>query len=66
MFRIHEYLPDTLVPYFEALVDTILDLLLKANVITDVKRSKRAAAEEGEPESKLAITSSHFEWAEVG
>jgi len=26
------------VPYFEAFVDTLLDLLMKANVITDFKR----------------------------
>jgi protein kinase C substrate 80K-H len=50
VYRIHEYLPDAVVPYFEAGVDTLLDLLIKANVIYDVKRTRRAA-EEGEPES---------------
>jgi len=53
LFRIHEYLPDALVPTFEALVDTFLDLLLKTNVITSVKR-KRAVADAGsaaEPEN---------------
>lgn len=52
LFRIHEYLPDAVVPYFEAAVDTLLDLLLKANVITDVKRKSRRNVEEGEPESE--------------
>lgn len=40
LFRIHEYLPDGIVPYFEAMIDTFLDVLLKANVISDVKRMR--------------------------
>ncbi|PWN33159.1 uncharacterized protein FA14DRAFT_155858 [Meira miltonrushii] len=63
LFRIHEYLPDAIVPYFEAGVDTFLDLLLKANIITEVKRSKtrRAgdSASEGEAENVLAARSAH-------
>ncbi|KDN36198.1 hypothetical protein K437DRAFT_260198 [Tilletiaria anomala UBC 951] len=44
LFRIHEYLPDSVVPYFEAFVDTLLDLLLKANIISSVKRVRPAGA----------------------
>ncbi|PWN52144.1 hypothetical protein IE53DRAFT_361022 [Violaceomyces palustris] len=51
LFRIHEYLPDAVVPYFEAMVDTLLDLLIKANVITDVKRMTPRSEDEAEPEN---------------
>lgn len=51
VFRIHEYLPDPVVPYFEAGVDTLLDLLTKANVISDVKRTRKSG-DESEPESE--------------
>ncbi|KAJ1036035.1 hypothetical protein NDA18_000183 [Ustilago nuda] len=44
LFRIHEYLPDAVVPYFEAMVDTLLDVLMKANVITHVKRMRPKSA----------------------
>ncbi|EPQ27727.1 uncharacterized protein PFL1_04864 [Pseudozyma flocculosa PF-1] len=44
LFRIHEYLPDPVVPYFEAMVDTLLDVLIKANVIKDVKRMRPKGA----------------------
>ncbi|KAK0545536.1 hypothetical protein OC845_005058 [Tilletia horrida] len=50
LFRIHEYLPDALVPTFEALVDTFLDLLLKTNVISSVKRKRPSGAAAVEPE----------------
>lgn len=40
LFRIHEYLPDPFVPYFEAMIDTLLDVLIKANVIKDVQRMR--------------------------
>lgn len=59
LFRIHEYLPDSVVPYFEATVDTLLDLLAKANVLgphegddtggeRDEARKERLALEEAE------------------
>ncbi|KAE8230582.1 hypothetical protein CF326_g4414 [Tilletia indica] len=54
LFRIHEYLPDALVPTFEALVDTFLDLLLKTNVITTVKR-KRPTDTGAEHESVVKV-----------
>lgn len=59
LFRIHEYLPDAVVPYFEAGVDTLLDLLLKANIISDVKRNLRKNTEEGEGENITAARASH-------
>ncbi|KAK0537488.1 hypothetical protein OC835_001727 [Tilletia horrida] len=51
LFRIHEYLPDALVPTFEALVDTFLDLLLKTNVISSVQRKRSSTDNTAEPES---------------
>lgn len=54
LFRIHEYLPDAIVPYFEAAVDTILDLFLKANIITEVKRRSRRSVEGAEAENVSA------------
>lgn len=59
LFRIHEYLPDSVVPYFEATVDTLLDLLTKANVVRrsgrddtpgerDEARKERIALDEAE------------------
>jgi protein kinase C substrate 80K-H len=60
LFRIHEYLPDAIVPYFEAAVDTVLDLLLKANIIAEVKRSKsRKSGNEAETENVTAARSVH-------
>lgn len=64
LFRIHEYLPDPLVPYFEAMVDTLLDVLLKANIITDVKRMRpregnAASGDTAEPESVAAARTAH-------
>jgi protein kinase C substrate 80K-H len=59
LFRIHEYLPDVVVPYFEAGVDTLLDLLLKANIISDVKRNLRKGVEEGETENVTAARTAH-------
>ncbi|MCO5546877.1 hypothetical protein L7F22_000314 [Adiantum nelumboides] len=48
-----------MVPYFEAGVDTLLDLLLKANIISDVKRTSRKNVEEGEAENVSAARASH-------
>lgn len=59
LFRIHEYLPDAVVPYFEAGVDTLLDLLLKANIISDVKRNLRKGTDESEGENVTAARASH-------
>ncbi|SPC68084.1 related to alpha glucosidase II beta subunit [Ustilago sp. UG-2017b] len=67
LFRIHEYLPDGVVPYFEAMVDTLLDVLIKANVITDVKRMRPKSASsapspsstESEPESITSARLAH-------
>ncbi|UZJ50747.1 hypothetical protein CBS101457_000067 [Exobasidium rhododendri] len=59
LFRIHEYLPDAVVPYFEAGVDTLLDLLLKANIISNVKRTTRKNVDEGEPENVSAARTHH-------
>lgn len=59
LFRIHEYLPDAVVPYFEAGVDTLLDLLLKANIISDYKRNTRKGTEEGEAENVSAARTNH-------
>jgi hypothetical protein len=53
VFRIHEYLPDSVVPYFEAFVDTLLDLLLKANIISSFKRSRPASGDAAVPESEF-------------
>ncbi len=47
VFRIHEYLPDATVPYFEAFVDTLLDLLIKANIISSVKRVRPNQSADG-------------------
>ncbi|CAD6949478.1 unnamed protein product [Tilletia laevis] len=55
LFRIHEYLPDALVPTFEALVDTFLDLLLKTNVITTVKRKRPSTDTGAEPENVVKV-----------
>ncbi len=63
LFRIHEYLPDGVVPYFEAMVDTLLDVLIKANVITDVKRMRPKAADGAEPENVAAARRAHSEAA---
>ncbi|PWN46350.1 hypothetical protein IE81DRAFT_319256 [Ceraceosorus guamensis] len=58
LFRIHEYLPDPVVPYFEAGVDTLLDLLTKANVISDVKRTRKSG-DEAEPENVVAARAAY-------
>lgn len=65
LFRIHEYLPDGVVPYFEAMVDTLLDVLIKANVITDVKRMrpKSASSSSDEPENVAAARRAHTDAA---
>ncbi len=63
LFRIHEYLPDGVVPYFEAMVDTLLDVLIKANVITDVKRMRPKADGDAEPENVAAARRAHSEAA---
>ncbi|CCF48465.1 uncharacterized protein UHO2_07019 [Ustilago hordei] len=62
LFRIHEYLPDAVVPYFEAMVDTLLDVLIKANVITDVKRMRpKSASSPSSTESEAeSITSARL------
>lgn len=57
LFRIHEYLPDAVVPYFEAMVDTLLDVLIKANLIKDVNRMRprdTASGSGSEPENVTA------------
>nr|CDI57162.1 related to alpha glucosidase II beta subunit [Melanopsichium pennsylvanicum 4] len=61
LFRIHEYLPDGVVPYFEAMVDTLLDVLIKANVITDVKRMrpKTPSSSGDEPENVSSARRAH-------
>lgn len=67
LFRIHEYLPDGVVPYFEAMVDTLLDVLIKANVITDVKRmrpksfSSSSTSSDAEPENISTARRLHSE-----
>lgn len=69
LFRIHEYLPDGVVPYFEAMVDTLLDVLIKANVITDVKRmrpkssSSSSSGNEVEPENVSSARRAHSDAA---
>ncbi|KAJ9477284.1 Glucosidase 2 subunit beta [Pseudozyma hubeiensis] len=65
LFRIHEYLPDGIVPYFEAMVDTLLDVLIKSNVITDVKRMrpKSSSSTEAEPENVASARRSHTDAA---
>ena len=65
LFRIHEYLPDGVVPYFEAMVDTLLDVLIKANVITDVKRMrpKSTSSTTDEPENVSAARRAHTDAA---
>ncbi|CBQ71623.1 related to alpha glucosidase II beta subunit [Sporisorium reilianum SRZ2] len=66
LFRIHEYLPDGVVPYFEAMVDTLLDVLIKANVITDVKRMRPKSAASNsadEPENVSAARRAHTDAA---
>lgn len=65
LFRIHEYLPDGIVPYFEAMVDTLLDVLMKANVITDVKRMrpKSSVGSESEPETVSVARRAHTDAA---
>ncbi|CDU21943.1 related to alpha glucosidase II beta subunit [Sporisorium scitamineum] len=64
LFRIHEYLPDGIVPYFEAMVDTLLDVLIKANVITDVKRMRpKSSSSADEPENVSAARRLHTEAA---
>ncbi|KAN0064213.1 hypothetical protein ACQY0O_003380 [Thecaphora frezii] len=67
LFRIHEYLPDPLVPYFEAMVDTLLDVLIKANVIKDVKRmrpkSGGGSGDVAEPENVSLARRAHTEAA---
>jgi protein kinase C substrate 80K-H len=47
------------VPYFEAAVDTLLDLLLKANIISNVKRTSRKNVEEGETENVTTARTNH-------
>jgi protein kinase C substrate 80K-H len=44
VFRLHEYLPEPLVPYIDSFVDSFLDILLKTNIITGVKRGKQSSA----------------------
>lgn len=66
LFRIHEYLPDGVVPYFEAMVDTLLDVLMKANVITDVKRMRPKSATSSttdEPENVTSARRAHTDAA---
>ncbi|GAC92778.1 hypothetical protein PHSY_000334 [Pseudozyma hubeiensis SY62] len=65
LFRIHEYLPDGIVPYFEAMVDTLLDVLIKSNVITDVKRMrpKSSSSTETEPENVASARRAHTDAA---
>ncbi len=66
LFRIHEYLPDGVVPYFEAMVDTLLDVLIKANVITDVKRMRPkspTSSSSDEPENVAAARKAHTDSA---
>ncbi|KAJ1018531.1 hypothetical protein NDA16_004813 [Ustilago loliicola] len=66
LFRIHEYLPDGVVPYFEAMVDTLLDVLIKANVITDVKRMQpksSSSTSEVEPENVSSARRAHSDAA---
>lgn len=64
LFRIHEYLPDGIVPYFEAMVDTLLDVLIKANVITDVKRMRpKSSSAADELENVSAARRAHTDAA---
>ncbi|PWY98421.1 hypothetical protein BCV70DRAFT_201738 [Testicularia cyperi] len=55
LFRVHEYLPDVFVPYFEAMVDTLLDVLIKANIITDVKRMRPKSGSDGDEPENVAL-----------
>lgn len=47
VFRLHEYLPEPLVPYIDSFVDSFLDILLKTNIISGVKRSKQSSTTDG-------------------
>ncbi|CAO1617270.1 unnamed protein product [Sympodiomycopsis kandeliae] len=54
LFRVYEYLPETFVPVVDRVVDSLLDILIKTNVITGVKRRSSSSAtgkDAGEPEN---------------
>lgn len=43
MFRLHEYLPDTLVPVFDGAIDGLLDILVKAHILSGFQRAPRSS-----------------------
>lgn len=60
MFRITEYLPEPLIPLVDSVVDSLLNVLLKMNVISGVKRRPASRdSNEPEPESVTAARRAH-------
>lgn len=65
MFRLYEYLPEPLVPLIDQVVDSFLDILIKTNIISGVKRRRSSSNSNSdsssEPENVTTARRAHSE-----